>query len=77
VAAVRTEDWDIWLTDLSRRTDTRFTFDPARERTPVWSPDGSRVAFASDRAGRYNLYQHAADGGGQDELCCSRITQNY
>jgi WD40 repeat protein len=68
VAAVRTEDWDIWLTDLSRPRDTRFTFDPARERTPVWSPDGSRVAFASDRAGRYNLYQHAADGGGQDEL---------
>jgi Tol biopolymer transport system component len=68
VAAVRTDDWEIWLTDLSRRTETRFTFDPARKRTPVWSPDGRRVAFASDRAGRYNLYEHAADGGGQDEL---------
>jgi len=35
---------------------------------PVWSPDGNRIAFSSDRLGHYDLYQHASDGSGQDEL---------
>ena len=70
VAAVRIDlsNWDIWLTAFPGGADTRLTFDPARDRSPVWSPDSKRIAFTSDRAGKFDLYQHASNGAGQDEL---------
>jgi Tol biopolymer transport system component len=34
----------------------------------VWTPDGKRIVFASDRAGLRDFYIRAADGSGQDEL---------
>src|SRR6266516_3530025 len=59
---------DIWLIDLARNTPSRFTFDPASESSPVWSPDGSRIVFASNRDGVANLYQKLSSGAGNDEV---------
>jgi Tol biopolymer transport system component len=59
---------DLYVWDLGRGTETRFTFDPANDAAPVWSPDGSRIAWCSNREGVANLYQKAASGAGQDEL---------
>ncbi len=60
---------DIWLLDLSRGVPARFTFDPNGDKSPVWSPDGSRIVFASDRkGGLYHLFQKAQGGTGNDEL---------
>jgi eukaryotic-like serine/threonine-protein kinase len=60
---------DLWITDLEHSNrESRFTFDAYSNRNPVWSPDGSKVAFASSRGGVYNLYQRASNGTGQDEL---------
>ena len=59
---------DLWLLDLSSGVSTRFTFDPANDRQPVWSPDGSRIVFASNRDGQFNLYQKISSGAGKDEL---------
>lgn len=42
---------DIWIMNVNTGTNTRFTFDPAEETNPVWSPDSSKIAFR--RAG-YN-----------------------
>lgn len=46
----------------------RFTFDPAGERDPIWSPDGSRIVFTSNRKGHFDLYQKSASGAGSEEL---------
>jgi len=59
---------DIWLYELARGTKTRFTFDPAGERDPIWSPDGTRIVFTSNRRGHFDLYQKAASGAGSEEL---------
>ncbi len=70
IAVVRSEgsNWDIWLAAVSGGGDTRFTFDPARDDHPIWSPDSKRIAFSSDRIGQNSLYQHLSNGAGQDEL---------
>ena len=59
---------DVWLIDAIRGVPTRFTFDAAFEARPIWSPDGLRVAFQSNRSGVYDLYSKAASGAGADEL---------
>jgi eukaryotic-like serine/threonine-protein kinase len=59
---------DVWLLDLASGNSTRFTFDPAQDLFAVWSPDGSRIVFGSDREGPRNLYQRSAKGAGKEEL---------
>src|SRR5262245_12945353 len=60
------QESDLWVWDLVRKTLTRLTFDPGIDQTPVWTPDGRRVLFASNRAGAYNPYVRAADGTGTE-----------
>jgi Tol biopolymer transport system component len=56
-------DGDIWLLDLERGTDQRFTFDSALDQWPVWSPDGDRILFASAREARpFDLYLKGTAG---------------
>jgi len=59
---------DIWIFDLLRGGKTRLTFDPADDIDPIWSPDGTRIAFTSDRSGQRNIYWKLADGSGPEEL---------
>jgi len=59
---------DIWIFDLMRGTASRLTFDSGDDHNAAWSPDGTRIAFASDRKGHRDLYQKLAGGTGEDEL---------
>jgi dipeptidyl aminopeptidase/acylaminoacyl peptidase len=60
---------DIWLIDLSRNVSSRFTFSPEDDVDPIWSPDGSRIVFATYRNGGIpNLYQKPSGGAGEAEL---------
>jgi Tol biopolymer transport system component len=59
---------DIWVLDLSRNTQTRLTFDPADDSIPLWSPDGSHIAFTSTRNNSFGLYQKNSNGTGDEEL---------
>ena len=60
--------YDIWLHDLSRGTASRFTFGPKANQAPVWSPDGSRIAFTSENHGAGQSYVKAANGVGAEEV---------
>jgi serine/threonine protein kinase/Tol biopolymer transport system component len=46
----------------------RFTFDPAIDFSPVWSPDGSRIVFASNRKGHFDLFLKPSNGESAEEL---------
>jgi len=59
---------DIWLYELSRGSRTRFTFGPAFQVAPLWSPDGGRIVFRSDRKGLFDFYQKAASGASREEI---------
>jgi len=58
---------DIWVFEFARNTVTRLTSDAAAEFDPVWSPDGTRVAYASARPSGTVLSQKAANGAGIEE----------
>jgi serine/threonine protein kinase len=65
----RNATWDIWVYDVSRGVRTRFTFGPsALNGEPVWSPDGTRLVYRSDRGIKANLYVKSFAGSGTDEL---------
>ncbi len=62
-------DGDIWLLDLARGTDQRFTFAPEPDVWPIWSPDGERLVFASGRdGGLADLYEKGAAGASAARL---------
>ena len=56
---------DIWIWDLGREILTRLTDGPNEDMTPLWSPDGRRVFFASNRTGNFDVYSQPADGSTQ------------
>jgi serine/threonine protein kinase/Tol biopolymer transport system component len=59
---------NIWLLDTDHGAATRLTFGVTSDTYPVWSADGSRIIFTSDRDGAYNLYQKPANGARDEEL---------
>jgi len=54
--------FDVWVRDLSRRSASRLTFDPAIDSRPVWSPDGHSIVFSSTRRrGHRDLFIRSID----------------
>ena len=58
----------ILLVDLLRGTTTRFTFGSFSAYSSAWSPDGSRIIFVSEHAGKYGLYEKPVNGEKDEEL---------
>jgi eukaryotic-like serine/threonine-protein kinase len=55
---------DLWVRDLRRNIATRVTFDSKNEMWPVWSPDGSRIAYSSNESGNFITLARASNGTG-------------
>jgi serine/threonine-protein kinase len=53
-------DFDIWLEDLARRTETRFAIGPLRQMSPAWSADGRELFYHDDALG--GIVARPADG---------------
>ena len=57
----------VWIYDLAETSTMRRLTVEGRNRYPVWSADGLRVAFQSDRQGDLGIFWQSADGGGRVE----------
>ena len=55
---------EIWTIDAGTNALSRLTSNPATDWQPVFSPDGSSIAFASDRAGASTIFRVASNGAG-------------
>ena len=54
---------DIYTVPSTGGRATQITTNPAFDTTPVWSPDGKQIAFASDRMGSLDVFVVAKEGG--------------
>lgn len=59
---------DIYLLALTTGAGRRLTDDPAADMDPAFSPDGQRIAFTSDRRGKFEIYEMQLDGSGLRRL---------
>jgi hypothetical protein len=53
----------IWILDVLRGTASRLLPAPDGAHNPVWSPDGRRIVYSTNRNDTYDLYEIAAEGG--------------
>jgi eukaryotic-like serine/threonine-protein kinase len=69
---------DIWIYELARQTMTRLTLDPSVDGFPVWTPDGRRIVFESNRkSANFQIYWQAADGTGAAEQLTRDAMQRW
>lgn len=66
---------DIWLYDQARRTESRFTLDSPSSAYPIWSPNGSHIAYSSTRVALPSVVaQKPVSGAGASEILDSSTT---
>lgn len=59
---------DIYTVNVNGGSARKLTSGSAYESAPVWSPDGKKIAFASDRNGGKDIYIMDSNGGAQRRL---------
>ena len=63
-----TQNQDLWLGDLSRRTFDRFTTNPAQEQLAFWTNDGKSIIATTWRNGRNGIFRLPVDGSAESLL---------
>ena len=61
-------EWQLYVISADGSGETRLTFDGTVNVSPTWSPDGTRIAFQSDRDGDPDIYVVNSDGTGLSQL---------
>ena len=68
---------DLYIKGVESTAVRQLTDDPANDATPVFSPDSKWIAYASDRAGNWDLYLISSDGGPSRQLTSSSDDEIY
>jgi Tol biopolymer transport system component len=64
----QTNTGDIWVLDLDRRSETRLTADRFNDAGPLWSADGTRIYFRSNRRGVNGIFVKPANASRPEEM---------
>lgn len=59
---------DIYTVPVNGGAARQITSNPAYDTAPVWSPDGTRIAFASARTGSTDIFVVSANGGTPERI---------
>ena len=54
---------DIYTVPSTGGRASQITTNPAHDTKPIWSPDGKKIAFASDRMGSMDIFEVNKEGG--------------
>jgi Tol biopolymer transport system component len=65
---IGTDASDVWIFDLERESRTRFTFETASDRHPLWSPDDGRLAYSSAQKAEGEIWVRPTSGQGDARL---------
>jgi Tol biopolymer transport system component len=63
-----TYESEVYTINVDGSGEKRLTDSPGLDAFPAWSPDGERIAFATDRDGNWELYVMDADSSQQRRL---------
>ena len=68
---------ELWVYGLSPRSATRLTRHPAPDVSPVWAPDGRRIAFSSKRSSVYDIFVKSVDAVAEERLLFTTPGDKY
>ena len=64
----RDGDYEIYIHNLDTGENEQITDNTHDDRSPDWSPDGTRIAYSSDRDGDFEIYIHNIDTGENEQI---------
>jgi Tol biopolymer transport system component len=68
---------EIYVMDADGSNQIRLTENEAEDYGPTWSPDGEKIAFATNRDGNYEIYVMDADGSDPENLTKNPATDGF
>jgi eukaryotic-like serine/threonine-protein kinase len=75
VTDIASQNTDVWT--LGARSAKRLTFDPAIDTMGLWSPDGKRLIFSSNRGLKFDLFWKNADGAQEEKPFLENASDKY